>query len=82
MSSSSKFKASGLKANLVPFLTKKSLNFEKFSVNSSQKTGIEQLNNPPLSSEIESITLQLIILTYFSKIDENLIEIGENLVKM
>ena len=59
----------------------KIMNFEKFSMNSNQKTCSEQFGNPPLSSEIKSITLQLTILTYFSKIDENLVKIVEYLVK-
>ena len=68
------------KANLVHFLTKKSLNFEKFSIDSSQKkTRIEQFNLPPLSLEINWITLQLTILTYYSKIVENLVENTENM---
>ena len=51
------------------------------SINASIKTRIEQLSNPPLSLQIKSITLQLTILTYFSNIDENVVEIDENLVK-
>ena len=51
------------------------MNFEKSSINSSQKARIEQLNNVRLSYEIKSITVQLTILLYFSKIDKNLSEI-------
>ena len=69
------------KANLVPFSTKKTPNFEKFSRNFSQKTRIEQFNNPPLYFEIKSVTPQLTTLIYFSKIDENFVKIDENLVK-
>ena len=78
---SSKFKASWLKQKFGPILDEKSLNFEGFSLNSSQKPRIEQFNSPPLSLEIKSITLQLTILSYFSKIDKSLVKIEENLVK-
>ena len=52
----SKFGASVLKK--AKFLTK-NLSLEKFSINSNQKTRIEQLRNPGLSFEMKSITLQL-----------------------
>ena len=41
------------------FFDEKSLNFEKFGINSSQKTRIEQFSNSPLSLEIKLITLEL-----------------------
>ena len=65
----------------MPFFDDKCLNFEKFGINSSQRTRIQQFSDLPLSLEIKCITLQLTILTYFSKIDENLVKIDENLVK-
>ena len=43
------------------FSSKKSLNFEKFSINSNQKIRNEQFSNPPLSLEIKSVTLQITI---------------------
>ena len=62
----------------MPFFDEKSLDFEKFRFNSSQKNRIEQFSNPLLCLEIRSITLQLTILTYFSNIDQNLVKIDEN----
>ena len=58
------------KSKFGPILEEKSLNFEKFSINSSQKTRIEQFSNPPLSLEIKSLT-QFAIFTHFSKNTEN-----------
>ena len=62
VSTSSKFRESGL----------------KFSINFSQKAQIEQFSIPPLSFKIKSITLQLTISTYFSKINRNLVKNTEN----
>ena len=70
------------KANLVPFLTKKSLNFEKFRINSWQQTRIEQFSHPSLSLEIKSMKLQLIMFAYFIKIDENLVSNTEKVKKI
>ena len=82
MSTSSKFKASWpKKCKFGPIFDEKSLNFEKFSMNSSQKTRIEQFSNPPLSLEIKSLTLQLTVLTHFIKINENMVKNTENVIK-
>ena len=47
------------------------INFEKYSINCSQKTGIEQFINLLLSLMKKPITLLLTISTYSSKIAEN-----------
>ena len=74
VSTSSKFKESWLKKNI----SDESLSFEKFSINSCQKTRIEQFSNTPLSVKIKSITLPLTVLTLFSRIDEKLIRNTKN----
>ena len=67
---------------MVPFFSKKSLIFENFSLNFSQKTRIKQLINFLLSLEMTSVTVQLTILTFFSKIDENMVKNTENVNKI
>ena len=52
------------KSKCGPIFLKKSMIFEQFSINSIQKTQIEQLNNRPLSLEMKSITVQLTISTF------------------
>ena len=47
----------------------------------AKKTRIEQLSNPLLAFEMKSIILQLTIWTYFSKLDEKLVKITENVNK-
>ena len=51
----------------IKFRFKKKSNFEKISINSSQRTRVEQFSNSFLSSEIIIITLQLTIWTKFQK---------------
>ena len=77
MSLFSKFESSGLKKQiLVPFLTKKPPNFEKFSSNFSQKNSDRTIQQP--SSVFRD---KIVNATYLSKIDENLVKIDENLVE-
>ena len=78
VSTSSKFKESGLKKNIFGPISDESLNFVKFSINFCQKTRIEQFSNTPLSLKIKSITLPLTVLTYISIIDEKLIRNTKN----
>ena len=71
----------GLKAYLVPFFDKNNLNFEKFSINLSQKAQIEQFGKPSLSFKIRSITLLIRFSPYFSKINKNLLKNTEKVNK-
>ena len=50
---------------------KKSLNFEKISIISSQKTQFAYFSNTPQALMIKLLTLPLTILTYLSKINRN-----------
>ena len=71
----------GQKSKFGPIFDEKSVIFEKISINSRRKTRIEQFSIPPLSLEMKLLLQQRTILTYFSKIDENLVKNTENVSK-
>ena len=52
----------------------KDLKFEKFDKNINQKTRINPIGQPPLSFNMEPITMLITSSTNFSKIDENLVK--------
>ena len=54
--------------------SQKSLNIERFSINSSQKIEIELFSNPPLSLEFTN-------WSKVTKIDENQVKKTENVIK-